>query len=310
MTNMLRCSLAVALLMLASSGCGPSGERVEAPVAPPVEPTAEPETPPPPPLGPASERGWTEGTLDCAKRTGAWNEPRSNGVSRADAMLFGISAPREPLTVRSRSHVRRRAVDEVPGETVSRSFSRAVDGATFDTRACGERDGRAADFVIVVSAEKGAVKKVRALASDLDDLSQCVVDAVCNMTVPNMAGEQRAAFGVRVRPIATDRAKVEVRSSGDRNDARVVASVVADVATGCEQGQMATADARWIEVAATATPHSTVRPTLNVAFPATSTPPPDDTFTQCLASRLEGYRLPLEPWHPVDRMVLRVTWTN
>jgi hypothetical protein len=223
---------------------------------------------------------------------------------------LGISAPAEPLVVRARSHVRRRAVDDVPGETVSRSFSRAVDAAVFDTRASAERDGRAADFVVVLAAEKGAVKTVRALASDVDDLAQCVVDAVCDMSVPEMAGEQRAAFGVRVRPIANDRAKVEVRSTSNQGDARSVAAIVADIATGCEQGQLIARDARWIEVTASATPHSTVRPTLNVAFPTTSKPAPDTSFVQCLATRLDGYRLPFEPWHPVDPMTLRVTWTD
>jgi hypothetical protein len=303
--------------------CGPPTEPVEAPVAPRTDTQAPEEAPPP--LLPAEERGWTGSSLECAKRRLSLRAPSSSTSLAFDAIEFlngrgereagrapfvGISAPRPPPEVRIRTHVRRRAVASVAGVSLDEALARAIDAAPLDTSACMQREGRAADLVVVLTAGQGAAKELRVQASELDDATRCIVEAACDLALPDAHNDQRGAFGLRIRPLRSDRAKIDVMSSGNASDAKVVAAVVEDVATGCEQGQLLTRDVRYVDIGASGTPHSTVRPTMIVGRTGTSQPSPDESLIRCLETRLDGYRLPFDPSHQVNPITFRVTWSN
>ena len=100
----------------------------------------------------------------------------------------------------------------------------------------------------------------------------------------------------------------EGATESSENDVALLGGVLREAAMACEQGQLLLPAPRFAVFALSASPHSTVQPTVNVAFGPTSTPEPDKPLVHCMRERMDGYRLPLSPWHGVGTAGFRVTW--
>jgi hypothetical protein len=225
--------------------------------------------------------------------------------------LLGISAPAPPSDKRPKHHIRRKPAEAVAGAPLHPGLAKSLDAASYDARACAQVDGRPSELVLTLSVEKGAVKVVDGTSTEtVDQLSACLMQIACDIPVAQVPDGAKAAFALHIRPMHAELAKVDVLESANKGHANIVGPIVREAATGCEQGQITWREPRSADLMLTASPHSSVQPTVNYARTATSQPAPDQTLLECLEIRLDGYRLPLDPWHGVDPIRLRVTWGN
>jgi hypothetical protein len=235
---------------------------------------------------------------------------------------FGIAAPSEPTRARVKNHVRRR-----PAQALDGDLAKAIDDSMFDTTRCAPHDGASADIVVDVTVEKGAVAKARTSAPSNDALTRCLLEVACDVPVPLKAGAMHATIPLRVRSMkdAADAPKLAVLSRGGSvpastftapadanesggNDVAILGGVLREAAMACEQGQLLGTQPRHVVMALSASPHSTVPPTVNVARGQMSEPAPSASLLHCMGARMDGFRLPLSPSHGVGQTVFRVTW--
>jgi len=276
---------------------------------------------------PATPHVWTSSELVChgGKKEGALR-PRPNdedaelGAALGRSPLFGISAPAQPSRRKVKNHVRRH-----PAQAADPDLAKAIDNAIYDTSRCADHEGSSADLTVEITADNGGVTKVRTKAPTNDALTRCLLEVACDVPVPFKAAALTASIPLRVRTMKDTLPKVIVLSQGggvppstftapveeeesSENDVAILGGLAREAAAACEQGQLLSKQAPFVDLGMAATPHSTVRPTVLVHFGQTSATPPPDTLLRCMNGRIDGFRLPLRPSHGVGHTRFRITW--
>ncbi len=315
----------VPFTLAALFACGP-----RTPAAFP-EPTEDPNAPPPPPAPvPPSNHVWSGAEVTCnakasseALRLRFEDEEPPSSAERGP--WLGISSPPPPVRPRVKMHVRRLPARAVANSALDPDLAKAIDAAPYDTTRCAEHEGASADLVVEITVDKGAVSKVTSSSKTDAKLTRCLLEVACELRVPTNAAEMRAAIPLRVQDMKSGAPKLELVSQESsapagaytapadaseprENDPAILGGVLREAAVACEQGQLLAPAPRFAVFLLSASPHSSVAPTVNVAFGPSSKPAPHKPLLECMRDRMEGFRLPLSPWHGVGQTGFRVTW--